>query len=571
MGIKRVYDVACRVTLTVYIVAVFLIQAAVAAPPKPLIILYTPGVPAGARATDAEPGDNGSRAKRAATAVRDRFNESGFVDAVVYSPDNALFVRAAQEAKLKLGAPASPTASECYTLAKAAGARYSAFVVSGLTPQNSDGAVDIELQTEQIEGRKTWHSRRNAAGSSNSPGQADNALASAANTLVEDFLRGPLHDLAQATPPSLPPPEPIPTVRTPVRADPLTSGEPNLAAPAPVVVPAPVPMAVPTPRVTSASPSEPLPSSGADTDGAAEAERHQGDEQMRAGDFAGAILSYRRAVNLSPVNPTYRTILARAYLSAGRKSDALSEAKRAMEVIPASDQSGRLAASRLLADILVQNGDSAAAKATYEEILRTQPTATWAKMGLAEALATDGKIDEAVALYQSARADAPTDRDTLLGYARLLAQKGDFDAALTQLTAATGSGDAEARYLTALQLFDEGIAKIADRVAQNRGAWGKKQIAQGVFYKATASQTAKVSGLVALLKGVPPPSTASDDTKRKHQKRVFAASLLLQGVAALLTQVETGDANAGEEATVFLTEFGREMRDIAAAPKRISD
>lgn len=537
-----------------------------AAPPKPLIVLFTPGISAGARNTKEDSDANITRAKKAVAAMRDCFNETGFVDAVVYSPDSALFIRAAQESKIKLSDPNIPTATECYALAKAAGAGYSAFVVSGLSPQDTTGGVDIELQTQQIEGRKTWRSRRNAGGGvTGSITQSDNAVTSAANTLVQDFLRGPLHDLAQATAPSLPTPQPIPTVRsTPTENPvPMPGTEPNLAEP--------VPMTVPVPNVTPVTPREPIPSSGADTDNAAEAERHQGDEQMRSGDIPGAILSYRKAVNLSPVNPTYRTILANAYLLAGRKGDALSEAKRALDVIPSEDQKGRLAASRLLADILVQNGDTTAARVTYENILKAKPNETWAKVGLAEALLSDGKIDEATALYKSAATDAPNDKDVLLGYARLLATKGDYDEALKQLTGASDSTDGEARYRTALQLFDEGIAKIADRVEQNRVAWQKKQIAQPVFYKATASQTAKVSGLVALLKAVPPPKTADDATKRKHQKRVFAASLLLQGVAALLTQVETGDANAESEATVFLTEFGREIREIGTTTKPVSE
>ncbi|MBC8135840.1 MAG: tetratricopeptide repeat protein [Fibrella sp.] len=536
-----------------------------ATPPKPLIVLFTPGIPAGGRIAKDNPDENILRAKKAVTAVRDRFNETGFVDAVVYAPDSALFVRASQEARLKIGDPASPTATECYALAKAAGAGYSAFVVSGLPSQDSAGGVDIELQTQQVEGRKTWRARRAAGGSGGNSGQSDNALVSAANTLVEDFLRGPLHDLAQAAAPSLPPPQPIPTVRSTPSAEPSATpgSEPNLAVP--------VPLTAPAPAVAPVTPRTPLPSSGADTDNAAEAERHQGDEQIRAGDVSGAILSYRKAVNLSPVNPTYRTVLASAYLQAGRKGDALSEAKRALDVIPVEDQKGRLAATRLLADILVQNGDVTAARTTYENILRAKPTATWAKVGLAETLLTDGKVDEATALYRSARADAPADKEVLLGYARLLAIKGDYEEALKQLTAATGSGDVEARYRTALQLFDEGITKIADRVEQNRIAWGKKQIAQPVFYKSTASQTAKVSGLVSLLKAVPPPANSDDSAKRKHQKRIFAASLLLQGVASLLTQVETGDANAGGEATVFLMEFGREMREINTASKAVSN
>ena len=251
---------------------------------------------------------------------------------------------------------------------------------------------------------------------------------------------------------------------------------------------------------------------------------------------------------------------------AGRRGDALSEAKRALGVVPASDRKGKIAASKMLAGVLAQSGDTAAARSTYETLLEAEPNETWAMTGLAEVLIAEGKADQALALYQKAKQTDPGDKDVALGLARLLATQGDYAGALRELTAATTSTDAGAKYLTARILFDDGVLRIADRVEQNRAAWEAKRIARDVFYKATAAQTAKVSGLVALLKAVPPASSADAATRRNHTKRVFAASLLLQGVAALLTQVETGDAGAGGEATVFLTEFRREMQGIGVAP-----
>ncbi len=238
-------------------------------------------------------------------------------------------------------------------------------------------------------------------------------------------------------------------------------------------------------------------------------------------------------------------------------------------MIPSEDQKGRLALTQLLTDILSQSGDAAAARVTYQEILKSQPNAVWAKVGLAEVLLAEGNTDEAIALYKSARADDPSDKKVQMGYARLLATQGDYDASLRELTSTPGSDGGEARYSTVLQLFDEGIVKIADRVVQNRAAWEKKQIAKEVYYKATASQTAKVSGLVALLKAVPPMPNADEATKRRHNKRVFAASLLLQGVASLLTQLETGSTNAASEATVLLKEFAREFSEISPGTKTL--
>lgn len=551
MGYSAVVKLALAFAL---LSAPITISAAVAAPSRPLIVIFT------ASTGDSQVEGAALRARQTALALRDTFNDTGLLDAVLYAPENALFVRATMEGKIKPTDPQNPSESERFALAKAAGASYSAYLVSGLPSNTTPGAVDVQLRTEQIDGRKSWSGRSGYGATGKSAGKYDNAVLSAANQLVQDFLRGPLHELAQVAAPSLPAPAPIPVTK----ADPATVTAPSVSSPIPMTAPAPstvpttAPMTAPVVPVAPVVPKEALPSSGANTDNAAEAQQHQGDEQRRAGDTGGAILSYRRAVSLSPLNARYRASLAGAYLIAGRREDALSEAKRAVSIVPPSDGAGKIAASKVLAEVLSQSGDAAAARSTYEEMLRADPTQTWAMTGLAEVLIGEGKTGEAVALYKKARQADGGNKEIALGYIRLLAIQGDYDTALGELKRSGGANDA-ARYDTTLLLFDEGVLKIAERVEQNRTAWQSKRISQEVFYKATTTQTAKVSGLLALLKAVPPAGVSDSRTKRDHSKRILAASLLLQGVASLLTQVETGDADAGKEATVFLTEFRREM------------
>lgn len=549
--------------------------AVFAAPPKPLIVIFTPDVTSDVSNMKAREKVEIARTQDAALALRERFTDSGFVDAVVYSPDNALFVRAMLEAKIRPGDPLLPTASERYAIAKAAGAAYGGYVSTHDPTDKTETAVDVQLETEQIDGRKTWKDRRTMS----SPGgvvslqetpRFSNALLSTTNTLVQDFLNGPLHELSQATAPSLPPPQ-IPVIKNTPKPDEVvnpvvTPNTPTTTPTTPNLV-EPAPLRAGVPKVAPVKPTDALPSSGADTDGAAEAEKRQGDEMMRAGDSSGAILSFRKAVNLAPRNAGYRTALAKAYLDAGRKGDALSEAKRALSIVPAEDPKSRIVVSRLLAEILTQNGDTTAARVAYEDIIRNQSSVIWARVELADLLASQGQVAEAENVYKTALKLAPTDKDAHLGYAKLLATKGDYDGALREITAASGSEDAEGRYNTAVGLFDDGVNQIVNRVEQNRTAWESKQISQEVYYKATSSQTAKVSGLVALLKAVPPPATGGDAMKQKHNKRVLAASLLLQGVASLLTQVETSDADAGSQATVFLSEFKRTMSDVDSSEK----
>ncbi|HVK05688.1 MAG TPA: tetratricopeptide repeat protein, partial [Armatimonadaceae bacterium] len=297
----------------------------------------------------------------------------------------------------------------------------------------------------------------------------------------------------------------------------------------------------------------------------ADAEANQGEQFLKAGDINGAILSFRRSVNLAPQEISKRVLLVRAYLAARRNADAVSEVRRALTIASPQDRAGQLELTRLLAEAMTQSGDTTAARATYEEIIGAQPTAQWARLGLAELLEKQGKNDEAEALYRTVRQANAKDRDAALGLARVLAAKGDYEGALEQITASS-EGDGEdgrrRRFETAVRLFDAGTSRVADLLTENREGYERGTLAREVFYKATAAQSARVTGLLSLLKAVPPPVDATEVVRKSYRQRIFAASLLSQGVASLMTQLETGDAAAGSQASVFLNEFRTEMNAV---------
>jgi tetratricopeptide (TPR) repeat protein len=221
-----------------------------------------------------------------------------------------------------------------------------------------------------------------------------------------------------------------------------------------------------------------------------------------------------------------------------------------------------------MADALRQQGDTKAARALYEDIIAAQPaTSNWARVALGDILYAQGDTVGAEAQYRAALKAEPQGRDALLGLARVLAAAGDYEGALKQMTAAQpadANGDAAlARYATVRGLFDDGTARIAKLLRQNREAYANRSLGREPFYKATEAQSDRVAGLLKLLKSVPVPASTGADAGKAHRKRIFAASLLSQAVEAMLSDLETGKPDADSQATVLLDEFDREMAEAS--------
>jgi len=565
---------------------------------------------------------NWQRAYLAARAVRDVLRDNGVADASLYSPDAPTFTLAMRENKLTLADNESPSPAERVALGRAVGATFVIGVVA-LQPKEGDGA-DIEVYATEVASRKTWAFRaqshqesgggglgsagRRTIGTDGQPGPYPVSLLSAANTIVTRFLAGPMGDYTRTTPPlSLLPPKPAP--QTTDSGEPPALVAPNVAAPptaprvsafpvtvapvapvAPSTAPPPVsppktaPRSTPgqvtpppplAPPVVIAPPrqSEPQPTTTPAPDPAprapavdVEAVRRQADALIASGDINAAISVLRRAINQAPRDTTLRTALVKAYLAAGRESDANAEARRALAIAAPDDRRGRLELTRLLAQALSKNGDTTAARVAYQETIEAEPSAIWARIALADLLMTEGQSAAAEAQLKAARKVAPDDRDVALALARLLANRGDYVGALAEITSG-GGDDATERALAARALFDEGAKRVASLLTQNRAAWENGTLSREAFYKATTAQSERAAALLNLLKVVPPPPTGpnADVLGRAHKKRVFAAALLSQSVAAMVTFLETGKESDGSEARVLLGEFQKEMEGAGGA------
>ena len=589
---------------------------------KPIVLVFASGARSGANIEAKRGGDTlslGERTTLAARAVRNCLNDSGAVTAMVYLPDAPMYVRAARENNLVLASRDEPTEGERVALGKAVGAVY-VLAVTARAPLDGSGGIEITLAGNEVLGKKTWADKTRTADQtetrpsvrpdnnalpSTGAGLTDNVLLSAANTLSARLLAGPLGDYSRtAAPPALLPPtvnragiaEPVlapalaapvaaPVVAAPVAPAPVV---PVAAAPPPATVVAPVPT---PPAAVTAPPADPVKSDPVKSDPAVQpaappasspaetaevtdenalAALQQAEALLTSGDPSAAVGLLRRAVNQSPLSLRVRIALARAYLAARRGTDAADEARRALRVAPTGDRASLMELSQIMAQAYAQNGDTTAARVAYEEIIRAQPTAQWARVALADLLLQQNRTGEAEAILRGVQKVEPTNREAAIGMARLLASRGDYAGATRELNvldnapAATGTPASGAASEAIATLFDEGAPRLANLMTQNRAAWEANKLSREVFFKATTAQSERAGGLQKLLKAVPPPPGSPDATVKAYRKRVYAASLLSQAASALLGFLETGDPDTGTQAALQLTEFQKELQAAQA-------
>ena len=502
--------------------------------PRPLVVIFPMGqeTATGIAGARDEAAISAERTLQSSNALRDRLADSKALLIIVYTPDSPVFTLAAQDAKLDIKRRKELKTEEQVALGKAAGA---VCVLAVTTPKvvGSDYEYDIFVRGQEIGVKKefTDHVSFTAAAPAASSGdanavtragttaskRANDSLMGAANTLAIRILNGPLGAYGRPASPN------------------------NVLTPPP---PKPI--------------EEPVP---ADTDQSSAA-LQQARAQINDGDPDGAIITLRKAVNRAPLDLQLRLALTRAYQSAGRSNDAAQEAKRALNLTAAEDRDARIELSRILADAMRKNGDTTAARAMYEQIVTAQPRAAWARVGLGDLLLAASQLDAAEKEYRAALQAEPGNKDALTGIVRVYAARGDFDAAVKEFAASSAAGGSPAgRQAAVLAIFDQAAPEIATLMQTNREAWEGKRLSREAFYRATKAQEQRANSLLTLLRSAPP-ATAPEAARKSYSRRVLAGSLLCQSAASLLSYLDSGDADAGAQAALYLDDFQKEFAAV---------
>lgn len=194
-----------------------------------------------------------------------------------------------------------------------------------------------------------------------------------------------------------------------------------------------------------------------------------GDRRAAAGDGDGAVVAYRKALEISPANPRLMLSLANAERDAARDASALSAALRdyaeAVRLDPASalalvNQGIAFAAA----------GDTLAAVASWERARSVEPGEPLAPFNLGNVQLVRGRYAEAAAAYRAAIAADEALAPAHFNLGRALASVGRYDAALRAILDGMqfDSTDADARAMVQMLRARRGSPGAAPTTGRQR-------------------------------------------------------------------------------------------------------
>jgi tetratricopeptide (TPR) repeat protein len=263
---------------------------------------------------------------------------------------------------------------------------------------------------------------------------------------------------------------------------------------------------------------------------------------------AGARTDLTRVIELDPGSPVAYLLLAQIDFREHKQQEGVAELKAA------SDKTRNMTAMMELALVHTQLGDSEAARADYERILKLNPKFAPALANLAY-LYTDkprdlAKASDLAAQARQLRPDDPAIADTL-GWIEY--RKGNFSGALTFLKEATekNPSDGEAQYhlgLTYYMLNEEEEASSALQLA-------------AAYPRLSAAAKADAQRRLAVI-AIDPATAGAGAVKPLEQALTEDAA---EPVARFrLAQIQARQGNAGLAAKNFETQLKTYPRDIRA-------
>lgn len=348
---------------------------------------------------------------------------------------------------------------------------------------------------------------------------------------------------------------------------------------------------------------------------AANGPRHETDHLLglihcRVGDFGPGVELLRRASTAEPANPSYRLMLARALIDAGRPAEAVETARGGPSAGPA-----RIAFLHIQAEAAELLGDAALAEVANRGIAEAQPQEWRAWNNLATALAAQEKWPEAADALERAcalskesslreRLAAALQRagrtEDAAAQMRILIQQrpGDIDLRIAlgrQLVALTDFAEAERVFRSAIALEPanvsavqelgfvlertsrmDALAELADEAAG--AGMSEEQLSYlraAVAFR--AGDAAQARRFLAL--GAPPPDSARwyrllakvEDALDEPEK-AFAAVVAMNGATAEREAWRQRGAeyrrNLRTLAQVLTPEWAASIPRLAAGPRR---
>jgi tetratricopeptide (TPR) repeat protein len=148
---------------------------------------------------------------------------------------------------------------------------------------------------------------------------------------------------------------------------------------------------------------------------------------LRDGSVDDAISDARRAIELDPADAEAHVTLGEALLKKGFKAEGLAQYDQALQIEP-----GNPIAHNNLGNVLLKEGRVDEAIIHYRAALKSRPDSPKAHGNLGEAYLLKGRLDEAVAQLDEALASDPLDAGANANLGIALAQEGHVDAAISQ-------------------------------------------------------------------------------------------------------------------------------------------
>ncbi len=150
-----------------------------------------------------------------------------------------------------------------------------------------------------------------------------------------------------------------------------------------------------------------------------------GELLAKQGDLSGAVREYGQAAQDAPESPEIQYNLARHLAAAGRTEEAQAAYQKAVALNPKD-----VRAWNNLGLLLAQQGNGAGAEQAYRSALEQSPNYTLARANLGNLLMDAGRFDEGVAVYEEGITLDPKNAELMNGLGWRFDQKNDADHAL---------------------------------------------------------------------------------------------------------------------------------------------